>query len=78
MAVRAGARLVKNLEGFRRLEHLNDEEMALLARIQAEKKALPSRRWLWIGGTRWIEQPENFTGSFNAPPAILWIGRRSV
>ena len=46
----------RNLGGLRQLGGLNDEEVALLARMQSEKKALPSGRWLWIGGTGWIEQ----------------------
>ena len=61
----------RNLEGLRELGNLNAEEVALLARMQAEKKALPSGRWLWIGGTRWIEQPENFSGSYNCTSTNL-------
>ena len=61
----------RNLEGLRQLGNLNDEEVALLARMQAAKKALPSGRWLWIGGTRWIEQPENFSGSYNCTSTNL-------
>jgi len=61
----------RNLEGLRKLGQLNDSEVKLLARMQAEKKALPSGRWLWIGGTRWIEQPENFSGSYNCTSTNL-------
>ena len=61
----------RNLEGLRTLGQLNDSEVELLARMQAEKKALPSGRWLWIGGTRWIEQPENFSGSYNCTSTNL-------
>ena len=61
----------RNLEGLRQLGNLSTEEVALLARMQAEKKALPSGRWLWIGGTRWIEQPENFSGSYNCTSTNL-------
>ena len=61
----------RNLVGLRQLGNLNDAEVALLARMQAEKKALPSGRWLWIGGTRWIEQPENFSGSYNCTSTNL-------
>ena len=42
-----------------------------MARMQAEKKALPSGRWLWIGGTPWIEKPENFSGSYNCTSTNL-------
>ena len=61
----------RNLEGLRKLGQLNDSEVELLARMQSEKKALPSGRWLWIGGTRWIEQPENFSGSYNCTSTNL-------
>ena len=26
---------------------------------------MPSGRWLWVGGTEWIEKPENFSGAYN-------------
>ena len=61
----------RNLEGLRKLGQLNDDEVQLLARMQSEKKALPSGRWLWIGGTRWIEQSENFSGSYNCTSTNL-------
>ena len=61
----------RNLEGLRKLGQLNDSEVELLARMQSEKKALPSGRWLWIGGTGWIEQPENFSGSYNCTSTNL-------
>ena len=53
----------RNLGGLEKLGSLTSEEMELMARMQAEKKALPSGRWLWIGGTPWIEQQENFSGA---------------
>jgi len=61
----------RNLGGLETLGHLNAEEVALMARMQAEKKALPSGRWLWIGGTPWIEQPENFSGAYNCTSTNL-------
>ncbi|WP_413440117.1 ribonucleoside-triphosphate reductase, adenosylcobalamin-dependent [Synechococcus sp. MIT S1220] len=61
----------RNLNGLRRLGHLNDEEVAFLARMQATKTALPSGRWLWIGGTDWIEQPINFSGAYNCTSTNL-------
>jgi ribonucleotide reductase class II len=33
--------------------------------MQHQLKALPSGRWLWVGGTAWIEKPENFSGAYN-------------
>jgi ribonucleotide reductase class II len=61
----------RNLGGLRRLGHLNDDEVGLLRRMQQQQKALPSGRWLWIGGTDWIEQSENFSGAYNCTSTNL-------
>ena len=61
----------RNLDGLQKLGNLTKAELTLMARMQAEKKALPSGRWLWIGGTPWIEQPENFSGSYNCASTNL-------
>ena len=46
----------RNLEGLRQLGNLTQDELKLMAQMQEEKKALPSGRWLWIGGTDWINK----------------------
>ncbi|MCP9914905.1 ribonucleoside-triphosphate reductase, adenosylcobalamin-dependent [Cyanobium sp. ATX 6F1] len=61
----------RNLEGLRRLGDLNADEVALLRRMQQRQKALPSGRWLWIGGTEWIEQTQNFSGAYNCTSTNL-------
>ena len=61
----------RNLEGLRQLGHLSDDEVTLLRRMQQQQKALPSGRWLWIGGTEWIERPENFSGAYNCTSTNL-------
>ncbi len=61
----------RNLEGLRKLGHLNNDEVALLRRMQQQQKALPSGRWLWIGGTAWIEREENFSGAYNCTSTNL-------
>ncbi|MEB3263548.1 MAG: ribonucleoside-triphosphate reductase, adenosylcobalamin-dependent, partial [Synechococcus sp.] len=61
----------RNLAGLRKLGNLNEEEVTLLRRMQQEQKALPSGRWLWIGGTPWIEQEANFSGSYNCTSTNL-------
>ena len=61
----------RNLGGLRRLGDLNDAEVDLLRRMQQQQKALPSGRWLWIGGTEWIERSENFSGSYNCTSTNL-------
>ncbi len=61
----------RNLEGLRQLGALNQEELNLMSRMQTEKKALPSGRWLWIGGTSWIEKKQNFSGAYNCTSTNL-------
>ncbi len=61
----------RNLQGLNQLGKLTDSEMALMARMQAEKKALPSGRWLWIGGTSWIQKSDNFSGAYNCTSTNL-------
>jgi ribonucleotide reductase, class II len=55
----------RTTRGLAKLGRLTPDEVALLARMQTELKSLPSGRWMWVGGTNWIERPENFSGSYN-------------
>jgi len=55
----------RTLQGLTRLGKLTSEEVALINRMQRQIKSLPSGRWLWVGGTEWIEKPENFSGAYN-------------
>lgn len=61
----------RNLGGLEKLGNLNKAELDLMARMQQEKKALPSGRWLWIGGTEWIEKEKNFSGAYNCTSTNL-------
>ncbi len=61
----------RNLEGLRVLGSLDTSEVELIRRMQRHQMALPSGRWLWIGGTEWIEQPENFSGAYNCTSTNL-------
>lgn len=61
----------RNLEGLRQLGDLSETEVDLLRRMQLEQKALPSGRWLWIGGTNWVAQQENFSGAYNCTSTNL-------
>lgn len=51
--------------GLVKLGQLTTEEADLIEQMQQEVKALPSGRWLWVGGTPWIEKEENFSGAYN-------------
>jgi ribonucleotide reductase, class II len=53
------------LDGLVSLGKLAPEEAALIAKMQQQLKSLSSGRWLWVGGTQWLEKPENFSGAYN-------------
>jgi ribonucleotide reductase class II len=55
----------RTLGGLTELGKLTDEERQLIARMMQQVKALPSGRWLWVGGTDWSKKPENFSGAYN-------------
>ena len=47
------------------LGQLDAQQQAQLEAMQCQLKVLPSGRWLWVGGTPWIQQPQNFSGAYN-------------
>jgi len=55
----------RTLRGLTEIGKLTPEEAAIIARMQHSLKSLPSGRWLWVGGTEWIDQSENFSGAYN-------------
>ncbi|MEM1250870.1 MAG: ribonucleoside-triphosphate reductase, adenosylcobalamin-dependent [Cyanobacteria bacterium P01_H01_bin.21] len=55
----------RTLEGLTELGKLTADEKSLVQRMQRELKALPSGRWLWVGGTEWSKQQKNFSGAYN-------------
>ncbi len=55
----------RTLRGLVKLGNLDAEEAAIIDRMQRQVKALPSGRWLWVGGSEWLERPENFSGAYN-------------
>ncbi|NEP03749.1 MAG: ribonucleoside-triphosphate reductase, adenosylcobalamin-dependent [Okeania sp. SIO2G4] len=55
----------RTINGLRKLGQLTPEETDLLYRMQSQLKAMSSGRWLWVGGTEWITQPQNFSGAYN-------------
>ncbi len=55
----------RTIGGLAKLGKLTDAEVQLITDMQRQVKALPSGRWLWVGGTRWLEKPENFSGAYN-------------
>ncbi len=55
----------RTTQGLVDLGQLTREEADLIQRMQQQLKSLPSGRWLWVGGTDWINKPENFSGAYN-------------
>jgi ribonucleotide reductase class II len=55
----------RTIAGLGKLGKLSEGELSLLHRMQGQLKSLSSGRWLWVGGTEWIEQPQNFSGAYN-------------
>ncbi|WP_413199099.1 ribonucleoside-triphosphate reductase, adenosylcobalamin-dependent [Nostoc piscinale] len=61
----------RTIQGLIELGKLYPEEIALLEKTQRQLKALPSGRWLWVGGTDWINKPKNFSGGYNCTSTNL-------
>ncbi len=61
----------RNLTGLKELGKLSEEELILMKEMQSNQKAQPSGRWLWIGGTPWINKNQNFSGAYNCTSTNL-------
>jgi ribonucleotide reductase class II len=61
----------RTVRGIAELGNLTPPEQELIRRMQSQQKVLPSGRWLWVGGTDWIEDPSNFSGAYNCTSTNL-------
>jgi ribonucleotide reductase class II len=61
----------RTVRGLTRLGKLTEAEASLIRQQQEQVRCLPSGRWLWVGGTPWIERPENFSGAYNCTSTNL-------
>lgn len=61
----------RTTQGLVDLGKLTPAEAALIEEMQQSVTALPSGRWLWVGGTNWIEKNENFSGAYNCTSTNL-------
>ena len=59
------------IKGLGKLGKFSDEEVSLVSGQLARKQMLPSGRWLWVGGTEWINNPQNFSGAYNCTSTEL-------
>lgn len=55
----------RTVEGLRKLGGLTSDDLESIANHQREVKITTSGRWLWVGGTEWLEKPENALGAYN-------------
>jgi ribonucleotide reductase, class II len=55
----------RTLAALAELGSFTPAEREIVERMQRRLHSLPSGRWLWVGGTDWILQPENFSGAYN-------------
>ena len=51
--------------GISKVGKFTTEQEELVREQMYKLHALPSGRWLWVGGTPWIEQQKNFSGAYN-------------
>jgi ribonucleotide reductase class II len=61
----------RSVDGLAKLGKFTPEEIELVARMQKSIKALPSGRWLWVGGTEWLDKPQNYSGAYNCTSTNL-------
>ncbi len=61
----------RTLSGLKAIGNLTDEQAALIDRLQREYKTITSGRFLWVGGTKWLEDPANVYGSYNCSSTII-------
>ncbi|TVP56847.1 MAG: ribonucleoside-triphosphate reductase, adenosylcobalamin-dependent [Nodularia sp. (in: Bacteria)] len=61
----------RTIQGIIELGKLTPAEIAILENMQRNLKALPSGRWLWVGGTEWVSKPKNFSGAYNCTSTNL-------
>ena len=56
---------IKCLDSSKNNPVITREQLAIMEDYMQKKLALPSGRWLWVGGTEWIKNPENYPGAYN-------------
>jgi len=53
------------VNGLAKIGKFTDKQTALVREQMEELHSLPSGRWLWTGGTPWLEDQKNFSGAYN-------------
>ncbi len=68
----------RNVRGLQRLGRLSDDEAELIKEEMLRLHALPSGRWLWVGGSEWSEKPENVFGSYNCLTGDTFVWAKTL
>lgn len=55
----------RTVAGLVEVGKFTSEEEVLIRKYFDQVKALPSGRWMWVGGTEWLSKPENWSGAYN-------------
>jgi len=53
------------VSGLVKLGQLTAEEAQIIEKNMTHLKSLPAGRWLWVGGTQWLDNPKNYSGAYN-------------
>lgn len=53
------------VSGLSKVGQFTPEEAQLVREQMTNLHSLPSGRWLWVGGTPWVEEQKNFSGAYN-------------
>ena len=61
----------RSVAGLRKLGLLEDDEARMIRDQHLRMTSLPSGRWMWVGGTPWLEDPKNYSGAYNCTSTDL-------
>ena len=53
------------VHGLSKIGKFTPEQEALVREQMTNLHSLPSGRWLWVGGTEWLEEQKNYSGAYN-------------
>ncbi len=57
--------------GLKELGNLTEAEAQEILTEMLALRSLPSGRWLWVGGTEWSKNPENYYGAYNCSSTVV-------
>lgn len=57
--------ILRCMQGLKKLGKLTQNQSELVEWAMRNHYCYPSGRWLWVGGTPWLEKEANFKGAYN-------------